>query len=104
MATPTFVQVAPTGNGNTNTIYAATLTGGSASAVIPTGNNMIIRIACVNPVSVRFGTTGNLTTATAGDILVIGPHEFFDMGYNNNAICIYANSTTLVSVNVVSKN
>ena len=72
MAVAKFYPVVAAGNGSKNTLYAATITGGATSGVITTGNNMLIRIAAVNPVTVRFGSAGTLTTADATDILVIG--------------------------------
>jgi hypothetical protein len=98
-----FYPVIAAGNGAKNTIYAATITGGATSGLITTGPDMLIRIAAVNPVTVRFGSSASLTTADATDILVIGS-EIFDMGHNNNAIVIYAPATTLVSVSVVVRN
>ena len=103
MAVAKFYPVIAAGNGAKNTLYAATITGGATSGVITTGNNMLIRIAAVNPVTVRFGSAGTLTTADATDILVIGS-EIFDMGQNNNSIVIYAPATTLVSASVVVRN
>ena len=67
---------------------------------------MLFRIAVSLPVTIRFGTTTNLTTATATDIYIpANTPEIFDMGHINNAICIYAfNAATVVTVNLVSKN
>jgi hypothetical protein len=106
MATPVFYQVAPTGNGNNNTIYAGTLAASANSGTQTTGNDMIIRVIASQPITIRFGTVANLSAATATDIY-IAPNvaEIFDMGHLNNAICIYAfNASTVVTVNQVSKN
>lgn len=92
------------GNGGVNTLYSATLAAGANSGVIATGHDMIIMISNVNPVTVRFGTTLNLSTATASDILLPGGVQILDMGHLNNAIVIYAEATTAVSVTTVVRN
>ena len=104
MAVFDFIPVIGSGNGGVNTVYAANLTAASTSGVITVGNDQIIRIAAVNPISIRFGTSVNVSTATANDILLPGGVGLFDMGHQNNAIVIYANSTTLVTVSIVQRN
>jgi hypothetical protein len=106
MAVFSFVPVVPSGNGAANVMYAAQLAAGATSGLITAGNDMIVRIASTGPATVRFGTTSNLTTATATDILLPGPgYWLFDLGHQNNALEIYAfNQSTYVSVNVVQKN
>lgn len=108
MAVPTFIQVAPTGNGSNNTIYAATLAASANSGVINTGNDMIIRIVGSGNLTVRFGTATNLASnaATATDILVPANTEYIvDMGHQNNAISIFSiAASNVITVNQVSKN
>lgn len=106
MAVLDFVQVAPSGNGGNNTIYAATLGAAGTSGTITTGSDMIIRIAASGDITVRFGTTTNLTPATATDIYVPAKTPYIiDMGHTNNAISIFSiAAATVITVNQVSKN
>ena len=108
MAVQTFFQVAPCGDGASNTLYAGTLAAGANSGVVPTGNDMLIRVIGSLPITIRFGTTTNLAAnaATATDIYIPANRaEIFDMGHYNNAIRIYAfQNGTVVTVNQVSKN
>jgi len=105
MAVMTFFPVIGAGNGNTNALYGATLGAAATSGVITTGYDMIIRVATTGTANIRFGTTANLTTATATDILLPGPgYWIFDMGHLNNAIVIYSvGAANVVSVVQVQK-
>jgi hypothetical protein len=108
MAVAKFYQVAPSGNGSTNTIYADTLAAGADSGVVTTGPDMLIRVIGSLPITIRFGTTANLAgnPATATDIFIpANTPEIFDMGHYNSAISIYTfQNGTVVTVNQVSKN
>ena len=106
MAVPSFVQVAPAGNGGNNTLYAATLGAAATSGVQVAGNDMIVRVVASLPVTIRFGPSASLSASTATDIYVPGNSpELFDLGHINNAFSIYAFSAgTIVTVNQVSKN
>ena len=69
---------------------------------------MIIRIVASQPISIRFGTTTNLSGNNAGasDIYIPGNYEsIWDMGHINNAISIYSfNAGTYITVNTVVRN
>lgn len=106
MAVLDFVQVAPSGNGGSNTIYAATLGAAGASGTIATGNDMIVRIVASGAITVRFGTTVNMTPAIATDIYLPANTPYIvDMGHQNNAISIFSvTAATIITVNQVSKN
>jgi hypothetical protein len=106
MAVPSFIQVVPAGNGGTNTLYAATLGANANSGVQVAGNDNIIRISASLPITVRFGPSATLSAATATDIYIpANSPEIFDLGHINNAFSIFAfQASTVVTVNVVSKN
>lgn len=108
MAVFDFIPVAPAGNGGTNTIYAATLAATTASTVITTGPDMIIRVVASGAITIRFGTATNLASspATATDIYIpANTVQLFDMGHQNNAISLFSiGANTIITVNQVVKN
>jgi len=108
MAVPSIIPVAPAGNGSANVLYAGTM-GAAGTQLVTVGNDQIIRIAHTSAITVRFGTTVNLTAsgpAGAGDMLFPGAGvEQYDVGHVNNAISIYSiAAANPVSVNIVVRN
>lgn len=106
MAVFSFVQVAPPGNGGSNTLYASTLGAAGNSPIILTGKDMIIRIVASGAITVRFGQNATLGNSAATDIyLPANTVWIVDMGHQNDSISIFSvAAATIVTVNQVVKN
>ena len=104
-----FNPVAPAATpGNvTNNIYNTTLGAAANSTVITPGTDALVRIACSGAITVRFGSSANLTTNPAGATDIYFPTGvwIYDMGHANTSLSIYSiAASTIVTVTYVPRN
>ena len=101
------VMPAATPGNLTNNLYNATLGAAANSTVITPGINALVRLACSNAVTVRFGSSANLTTNPGGatDMYFPAGVAIFDMGNANTSLSIYSiSASTIITVSYVVKN